>query len=83
MESNYSIVDGNANPVNIYVNAIPFQATQSDRFDFTLIFEQSVLSIIPSIVLIVLVPLRLYYLHKSAVKTLPDPIQFAKHVTKQ
>lgn len=40
-------------------------------FDFTLMFEQSILSIGPSSILLVLLSLRLYWLYHSDVKVLP------------
>ena len=49
-------------------------------FDFTLLFEQSILSIGPSALLLLLGPLRLYQLYGSTVKTLPDPGYTAKAV---
>lgn len=50
-------------------------------FDFTLLFEQSILSSVPSSILILLVPLRLFHLRRSIVKTFPNPIQTAKSVS--
>lgn len=40
-------------------------------FDFTLLFEQSILSIAPSSIFLLLVPLRLFWLYRSSVTTLP------------
>jgi len=57
-----------------------FQVVQDHRFDFTLLFEQSILSILPSVVLLLLVPVRLYQLRRSPLKTVPDPLQHAKFV---
>ena len=50
-------------------------------FDFTLLFEQSILSIGPSVLLLLLVPVRLFSLYRSSVKTVPDSIQGAKTVS--
>ena len=38
-------------------------------FDFTLLFEQSILSIGPSIMFLLLVPLRILYLYRRSIKT--------------
>jgi len=51
------------------------------HFDFTLLFEQSILSILPSTLLLLLVPLRLYHLYGASTKTLPDPLQAVKSVS--
>lgn len=40
-------------------------------FDFTLLFEQSILSIAPSSIFLLLVPLRLFWLYRSSITTLP------------
>ncbi|OCK89464.1 putative multidrug resistance protein [Cenococcum geophilum 1.58] len=40
-------------------------------FDFTLLFEQSILSIVPSSIFLLLVPLRLFWLYRSSITTLP------------
>lgn len=40
-------------------------------FDFTLLFEQSILSIAPSSIFLILVPLRLFWLYHSSITTLP------------
>lgn len=39
-------------------------------FDFTLLFEQSILSIAPSSIFLLLVPLRLFWLYRSSITTL-------------
>jgi ATP-binding cassette subfamily C (CFTR/MRP) protein 1 len=50
-------------------------------FDFTLLFEQSVLSLAPSIVLLLAVPLRLIKLARSDLKTLPSCLYLVKMVS--
>ena len=50
--------------------------------DFTLFFEQCILSLLPSAFLLLLVPIRFFSLHKSNVKTLPSYLQVAKVVSR-
>ena len=49
-------------------------------FDFTLLFEQTVLSIPPACLLIILAPWRISRLLKSSIKTQSSPIRSAKTV---
>ena len=49
-------------------------------FDFTLYFEQSILSIVPSVILLALFPIRFYKLYRSSVKTVPDSLHGVKAV---
>lgn len=49
-------------------------------FDFTLLFEQSVLSMIPAAIIVVAFPLRLAYLATSRSKTQLGPIRLLKLV---
>lgn len=58
----------------------PFIDGCRQNFDFTLLFEQSILTIVPSIVLLILTPLRLLQLYRSNAKTLPNRIYTAKLV---
>ena len=51
-----------------------------DGFDFTLLFEQVMLSIIPSLLLILLAPPRLYTLYRASIKILVDSMHIAKLV---
>lgn len=51
-----------------------------DNFDFTLLFEQTILSIAPSALLLLCTPVRLVQLGKSSVKTLYTPILATKAV---
>ena len=51
-----------------------------DGFDFTLFFEQTILSIAPSILLLFLVPPRLRALYCVSVKTFADTMHTAKAV---
>ncbi|KJF60311.1 uncharacterized protein CIMG_12872 [Coccidioides immitis RS] len=44
------------------------------RFDFTLVFEQSILSILPSAALIILAFVRVHFLYGSSVKAMPHPV---------
>jgi ATP-binding cassette subfamily C (CFTR/MRP) protein 1 len=55
---------------NAFGPAIP-SACRSG-FDFTLMFEQSILSILPSALLLLLTPVRLYALYGESVKTVRD-----------
>lgn len=41
-------------------------------FDFTLVFEQSILSIGPSTIFLLLVLLRVWRLYRESVKTIPN-----------
>ncbi|KAL0938516.1 ABC multidrug transporter [Colletotrichum truncatum] len=50
----------------------------SDRFDFTLLFEQSLLNIGPSAVLLLALPLRLQQLFRQRRKVLQHPLNAAK-----
>ena len=50
-------------------------------FDFTLLFEQSILSIVPSVILLLLIPVRLFSLYRLKKKTLPDSMHGAKAVS--
>jgi hypothetical protein len=52
-----------------------------DDFDFTLLFEQSILSIGPSALLLLITPLRILHLARRNVKTVPSPIDAAKLVS--
>lgn len=58
-----------------------FADTCRQGFDFTLLFEHSVLSMAPSAVLILITPLRLYQLYRISVKTKPSSMHGAKAVT--
>ncbi|MCJ1311900.1 hypothetical protein MMC25_005573 [Agyrium rufum] len=50
-------------------------------FDFTLLFEQTILSILPSVILLVLTVPRFSALLRASVKTWPDSMGSAKMVT--
>lgn len=50
------------------------------RFDFTLLFEQSILAIGPSAVLLLAVPLRLFQLLGKGRKVYPSPLALVKLV---
>ena len=50
-------------------------------FDFTLLFEQTVLSIPPAFLLIIFAPWRILRLSKASVKTQSSPIHSAKTVS--
>ncbi len=50
------------------------------RFDFTLLFEQSILAIVPSAVLFLAFPLRATQLAKQAPKVLQHPLSVLKLV---
>ncbi|KAI3332982.1 ABC transporter [Ustulina deusta] len=49
-----------------------------DGFDFTLLFEESILSLIPAALFILVSPLRLVYLVKSPTKAGSSPARFQK-----
>jgi ATP-binding cassette subfamily C (CFTR/MRP) protein 1 len=51
------------------------------NFDFTLLFEQAILSIPPAALLLLLTPPRLRQLLKSREKTFPTPIRTSKSVS--
>ncbi|KAK2734190.1 hypothetical protein FQN57_001844 [Myotisia sp. PD_48] len=57
-----------------------FGPTSCQRFDFTLLFEQSILSTLPCALLLLLGPLRLYWLYNSSIKVQPHGMQNAKMV---
>lgn len=50
-------------------------------FDFTLLFEQTILSIVPNVVLLLLAPFRIVHLLRSAKKTLDDDVLKVKAVS--
>ncbi|MCJ1309562.1 hypothetical protein MMC25_003222 [Agyrium rufum] len=50
-------------------------------FDFTLLFEQSILSIAPSAILLLIAPPRLFQLLRSSAKTLPNAYRWTKAFT--
>jgi ATP-binding cassette, subfamily C (CFTR/MRP), member 1 len=52
------------------------------NFDFTLLFEQSILSIGPAALLLLLAPPRLVRLLRSSKKTLPSRLRFGKTVSR-
>lgn len=51
-----------------------------DEFDFTLLFEESILSIVPLALLLLLAPNRIIYLFQKKTKVIHSPIIFAKLV---
>ncbi|KAL3301816.1 ABC transporter [Colletotrichum asianum] len=59
----------------------PAASVCSDRFDFTLLFEQSLLNIGPSAALLLALPLRLQQLLRQRRKVLRHPLNAAKIVT--
>lgn len=74
MSSNYTLLHSS-------INGCPLRADEAfgpvvneacrEHFDFTLMFEQTILSIGPSSILLLLVPLGLYSLYCSDIKILP------------
>lgn len=56
-------------------------ASCRNDFDFTLLFEQSILSLAPSLIFIMAATWRLWQLRLASVKTLPDPSQMIKMVS--
>jgi hypothetical protein len=55
----------------------------NSNFDFTLLFEQSVLSIGSTGLLLIFVPPRLVKLWRSSEKTVPDALRFRKLVSRR
>ena len=51
-----------------------------DAFDFTLMFEQTILSIAPSALFLLVLPVKLYQLLRASVKTLPNRVLRGKAV---
>lgn len=56
-------------------------ASCRDDFDFTLLFEQSILSLLPALSFIIAASWKLWSLRRASIKTLPDPIQTIKLAT--
>ena len=56
-------------------------ASSTRDFDFTLTFEQSILSILPSTLLLLATPLRLFHLSQKHPKTLPHRNRALKTVS--
>jgi ATP-binding cassette subfamily C (CFTR/MRP) protein 1 len=51
------------------------------NFDFTLLFEQSILTLVPAALLLLVAPLRLLQLYKASVKTRPASVGQIKLVS--
>jgi hypothetical protein len=51
-----------------------------DGFDFTLLFEQTILSILPAAAFLIASPLRINYLRKQSIRTRRNSIRVAKLV---
>jgi len=51
-------------------------------FDFTLLFEESILSILPSALLVLLFPIRLLYLNRRKVRVTGKALRNLKLVSK-
>lgn len=51
-----------------------------DGFDFTLLFEQAILGLVPAVVFLLVCPLRLQILVKRDVRTQPHIMRLAKLV---
>jgi ATP-binding cassette subfamily C (CFTR/MRP) protein 1 len=52
-----------------------------DGFDFTLLFEQGILGLVPAAAFLLLCPVRLQMLVKRDVRTQPHVMRFAKTVS--
>lgn len=52
-----------------------------DGFDFTLLFEQSMLSILPASIILIASPFRIRYLLKRGIRTRYNPIRISKLVS--
>jgi hypothetical protein len=50
------------------------RSAYQDNSDFTLMFEQSILLIVPSIIFLLMVPIKLYPLHGATAKTVSNHI---------
>lgn len=51
-----------------------------DGFDFTLLFEQSILSILPATILLIVSPFRIRYLLSRDIRTRYNPVRNGKLV---
>jgi len=51
-----------------------------DDFDFTLLFEQSIFSIAPTALLMLVSVPRIFQLHRRTIKTTPTPLRHCKNV---
>lgn len=51
-----------------------------DGFDFTLLFEQSILSILPAAIILIASPFRIKYLLSKGIRTRYNPVRIAKLV---
>ena len=58
----------------------PVVLKQCRAFDFTLLFEQTLLSLVPSLILILLAAVRLFHVFRRSVKTLPSLLHGSKMV---
>lgn len=77
----FSYTDNLACPRAVDNSFGPVVSGCRNNFDFTLLFEQSVLTFIPAALLLLVAPLRLLQLHKSDVKTRPASISQLKLVS--
>lgn len=59
---------------------VVLRANCRSGFDFTLMFEETVLSIVPSTILLILVPFRLFRLYKSSTKVVHNIASYMKIV---
>ena len=50
-------------------------------FDFTLLFEQTILSLVPSLLLLLLIPFRIYQLYTTSTKTIREANVYLKFVS--
>jgi competence protein ComGC len=59
------------------------RSAYQDNSDFTLMFEQSILLIVPSIIFLLMVPIKLYPLHGATAKTVSNHMRSCKAVSSQ
>ncbi|KAI9709500.1 MAG: hypothetical protein M1820_003260 [Bogoriella megaspora] len=59
----------------------PYAGDCRGGFDFTLLFEETILFILPLAVLILIAPFRLYYLLKKQIKVVSSSLLYSKHVS--
>jgi ATP-binding cassette, subfamily C (CFTR/MRP), member 1 len=49
-------------------------------FDFTLLFEQGILALVPAAIFLLIGPVRVLFLWRDGVKTLSNPVRLGKLV---
>jgi len=72
--------NASAHPVFVHAD-MSFHVAEESRFEFTLLFEQSFLSVLLSAILLLCTPLRLHSLYRATHKTLFSPAETVKVVS--